>query len=113
MFLIGIADLVLLLSPGDLGWQLGMAAETFFTGAQVGPVFGLLLAATDARTRAMATATAMLALYFIGLTFGPLLVGSLTDLLRPAFQEDEWILLVLGAVTGLIAGWLQLIVGFK
>lgn len=33
-------------------------------------------------------------------------------LLRPAFQEDEWILLVLGAVTGLIAGWLQLITGF-
>lgn len=35
------------------------------------------------------------------------------DLLRPAFQEDEWILLVLGAVTGLIAGYVQLLVGFK
>jgi uncharacterized membrane protein YheB (UPF0754 family) len=35
------------------------------------------------------------------------------DLLRPAFQEDEWILLVLGAVTGLIAGTLQLMIGFS
>ncbi len=34
------------------------------------------------------------------------------DLLRPAFQEDEWIFLVLGAVTGLFAGTLQLIIGF-
>ncbi len=35
------------------------------------------------------------------------------DLLRPAFQEDEWILLVLGAITGLAAGWLQLLLGFS
>ncbi len=35
------------------------------------------------------------------------------NLLRPAFQEDEWILIVLGGVTGAIAGWLQLVFGFK
>jgi uncharacterized membrane protein YheB (UPF0754 family) len=35
------------------------------------------------------------------------------DLLRPAFQEDEWILLVLGAVTGLAAGMMQLMLGFQ
>lgn len=34
------------------------------------------------------------------------------DMLRPAFQEDEWIFLVLGAVTGLLAGTIQLILGF-
>lgn len=34
------------------------------------------------------------------------------DLLRPAFQEDEWIFLVLGAVTGLFAGTVQLMLGF-
>jgi uncharacterized membrane protein YheB (UPF0754 family) len=34
------------------------------------------------------------------------------DLLRPAFQEDEWILITLGAVMGFIAGWVQLVVGF-
>ncbi|MDF2446049.1 MAG: hypothetical protein K0S46_1285 [Moraxellaceae bacterium] len=34
------------------------------------------------------------------------------DLLRPAFQEDEWILLVLGAITGLAAGTAQLLLGF-
>ena len=35
------------------------------------------------------------------------------DLLRPAFQEDEWIFFVLGAVTGFIAGSLQLALGFQ
>ena len=35
------------------------------------------------------------------------------DLLRPAFQEDEWILLLLGAITGLLAGTAQLLLGFQ
>ena len=35
------------------------------------------------------------------------------NLLRPAFQEDEWILIVLGGVTGAIAGFLQLWFGFR
>ncbi|HEY4714351.1 MAG TPA: hypothetical protein VIH30_08970 [Aquirhabdus sp.] len=34
------------------------------------------------------------------------------NLLRPAFHEDEWILIVLGGVTGAIAGVIQLIFGF-
>jgi uncharacterized membrane protein YheB (UPF0754 family) len=35
------------------------------------------------------------------------------DLLRPAFQEDEWILLALGGITGLVAGTVQWLVGFS
>ncbi|PWR23995.1 hypothetical protein [Zavarzinia compransoris] len=35
------------------------------------------------------------------------------DLLRPAFQEDEWIFFVLGAVTGFLAGSIQLALGFQ
>lgn len=34
------------------------------------------------------------------------------NLLRPAFQEDEWILIVLGGVTGFLAGLLHLLVAF-
>lgn len=34
------------------------------------------------------------------------------DLLRPAFQEDEWILIVVGGVLGSIAGMFQLLVVF-
>lgn len=34
------------------------------------------------------------------------------NLLRPAFHEDEWILIVLGGVTGAVAGFIQLIFGF-
>lgn len=32
------------------------------------------------------------------------------ELLRPAFEEDEWMLILLGAVLGFIAGWIQLLV---
>ncbi|TWV81614.1 DUF445 domain-containing protein [Moraxella sp. VT-16-12] len=34
------------------------------------------------------------------------------NLLRPAFKEDEMTLVVLGAITGLLAGWLHLVVVF-
>ena len=34
------------------------------------------------------------------------------NLLRPAFREDEWILIVLGGVTGFIAGVIHLFVAF-
>lgn len=34
------------------------------------------------------------------------------NLLRPAFHEDEWILIVLGGITGALAGAVQLFLGF-
>ncbi|MDO4224164.1 MAG: hypothetical protein Q4D05_09135, partial [Acinetobacter sp.] len=34
------------------------------------------------------------------------------NLLRPAFQEDEWILIVLGGITGFLAGLLHLLTVF-
>ena len=34
------------------------------------------------------------------------------NLLRPAFQEDEITLIVLGGITGFLAGWLHLVVVF-
>ncbi|MDO4449981.1 MAG: hypothetical protein Q4B79_03355 [Moraxella sp.] len=34
------------------------------------------------------------------------------NLLRPAFKEDEMTLVILGAITGLLAGWLHLVVVF-
>jgi hypothetical protein len=35
------------------------------------------------------------------------------DVLRPAFHEDEWILIALGAIFGFLAGWAQLVLGFR
>ncbi len=35
------------------------------------------------------------------------------DLLRPAFEEDEWIVILMGAIMGFVAGWMQLILGFN
>ena len=34
-------------------------------------------------------------------------------MLRPAFEEDEWILIAVGAALGLMVGWFQLVVLFS
>ncbi len=39
-------------------------------------------------------------------------VKEFQNLLRPAFQEDEWILILLGGVTGFVAGLIHLFVAF-
>jgi uncharacterized membrane protein YheB (UPF0754 family) len=36
--------------------------------------------------------------------------SGFVELLRPAFEEDEWMLILLGAVLGLVAGWIQFLV---
>jgi sugar phosphate permease len=85
IFLIAASDFLMLFSSSPSGWKSGMALDTFFSAAQVGPVFGLLLAAADTRTSATATAIALLATHLTGLTGGPLIVGALDDLLQPVF----------------------------
>lgn len=87
MALIAASEFLLLTSDNRLGWQAGIAFDTFFTSAQVGPVFGLLLAGADSRSRGVATAGALLVLNLFGLTCGPLLVGVLNDLLRPSLGD--------------------------
>ncbi len=87
MALIAASEFLLLTSPSELGWKVGMGLDTFFTSAQVGPVFGLLLAGADARSRAVATAGALLVLNLFGLTCGPLLVGVLNDALHPSLGD--------------------------
>lgn len=87
MLMIAASDILLLTSSSGWGWKAGTALDTFFSSAQVGPVFGLLLAGADSRTRAMATAVTMLFLNLFGLAGGPLLVGALNDVLHPAFGD--------------------------
>jgi uncharacterized membrane protein YheB (UPF0754 family) len=36
--------------------------------------------------------------------------SGFVELLRPAFEEDEWMLVLLGAALGLVAGWIQFLV---
>lgn len=43
-------------------------------------------------------------------TTGGVSSRDFVGLLRPAFVEDEWMLVLLGAGLGFVAGWLQLLV---
>ena len=87
IFLIGASDFLMLYSNSEWGWKAGMALDIFFSSAQVGPVFALLLSAADARSRAIATALSLLATHLFGLAGGPLVVGMLNDFLHPVFGD--------------------------
>ncbi|WP_165793658.1 spinster family MFS transporter [Hyphococcus luteus] len=84
MILLLMSDLGMLYAVSGVGWKVGMALETFFGSAQVGPMFALCLMTSDARTRAVATALLLLVVHLLGLTTGPLIVGVLNDMLAPS-----------------------------
>jgi MFS family permease len=88
MALIFVSDMVMLYSSSGIAWKIGMAADTFFGSGQVGPIFAILLATADARSRAVATAVAMLALHIVGFTIGPLAIGILNDVLAPTLGPE-------------------------
>lgn len=113
LFLFGVAAANgLLLFTGGIGWKVGMALDTFFTAAQVGPMFALLLVGANARTRATATALSFVIIYLVGMTSGPIVVGALNDLLAPALGDGaiRWSLLV-AASASVIAALVCLSIG--
>lgn len=111
LFCVALAN-GLLLFAGGIGWKVGMVLDTFFTGAQVGPMFALLLAGANARTRATATALSFVIIYLVGMTSGPILVGALNDLLAPTMGDGaiRWSLLA-AASASVLAGLVCLSIG--
>lgn len=82
------AELLLLFSSGELGWQLGLACDTFFMTAAMPCTFALLITVVDSRMRALGTALYLLVFHLVGQSVGPLVVGLLNEGLHPAFGES-------------------------
>ncbi len=84
MLLIVPAQLLLLFAESDWLWQLGLALETLLVISTIGPLFALLLAIAQPRTRSVAIALFLFVSNLVGQGGGPLISGMLSDALVPS-----------------------------
>ena len=76
------------------------------SAATVGPLFGMIQTLVPERMRAMSIAIIYLFANLIGLGLGPLLVGAMSDALRPLFGEESLRYTLLTLCPGYLwAGW--------
>lgn len=103
-----------------VGWFiLTGAAETVFPlfglnmligGLSAAPLMAVVAGLVPARSRAMAVAVLMVTIQVVGLGGGPLFVGWLSDVLRPAYGEESlgmamrWVLLA--GIPSTLLAWL-------
>lgn len=84
----------------------GLVLAAFFVSSWLGPVLAAAQAIAPDRMRAQTAAQLLAALNLIGMAAGPLLVGIVSDLLRPSFGEDALrYALAFAAAPTLIAIW--------
>jgi MFS family permease len=104
----GVAWLILS-GPGNLVFPL-FGLNLLIGGISAAPLMAVVAGIVPARSRATAVAMLMVTINVVGLGGGPLLVGMLSDLLRPIYGEDSlgmamrWVLVV--GVPSTILAWL-------
>jgi MFS family permease len=82
------ADILLLFAPLDSqAWKVGLALDTFFSVAQVGPILALCVSVARAPMRTLAASLYLLVFSLFGQTFGPLVIGILNDRLYLTFGD--------------------------
>ncbi len=84
------------------GWMaLGIAlVPAVFAGLYLGPTFALTQNLVPARMRTRAAAVLLLILNVVGMVFGPVFVGALSDVLKPSFGVESVRFALLATVTG-------------
>lgn len=80
--------LLALNGPADAAFPL-FAIQVFLTGLFAAPMIYIATTLAPVWARATSAACAMFALNLVGLGLGPVLVGELSDLLRPEFGEES------------------------
>jgi MFS family permease len=104
------ADVLFLFAPQPWLSVLGIALGTFFTGLQFGPVYALCQDVARPHMRAVSIALFLLCVNLVGQVIGPLVVGSLNDLLKPIYGDLAIrYSMLFGAVCALPAGILILL----
>jgi MFS family permease len=74
----------------DMYWALGaLAATSFMAGLSNGPMYSVTQTLVPPHMRAVAIALILLIANLIGAGFGPLIVGVVSDLLRPWAGEES------------------------
>lgn len=81
------ADLLLLLSSGEIAWKVGLALDTLFLTAAIPCTFAILMAVADPRMRATGSSLYFLGFNLIGQSLGPVAIGALNEGLHTAFGD--------------------------
>lgn len=84
-------------SPPDAAMAL-FGFQVFLTGLFAAPMIYMATTLAPDWARATSAACAMFAINLFGLGLGPLIVGSLSDVLRPSFGEDSLRIALLAAL---------------
>ena len=77
------------------------AFQCLFASSYLGPTFALIQGLAPLRVRAMWAAVTLLVINLIGLGLGPLLIGVISDALRPSLGAESlrWAMVIMAAVT--------------
>jgi MFS family permease len=99
------------LSPNLTVVIVALALPAFLGASYLGPAYAATQGLVPLRMRATAAAVLLFILNIVGLSFGPLWVGVMSDLLRPHLGDDSlrWALLsnVVFTTTGALLYWLS------
>tara|TARA_A100001391_G_scaffold7621_9_gene5060 strand:+ start:15760 stop:17061 length:1302 start_codon:yes stop_codon:yes gene_type:complete len=89
MLLIVPAQLLLLFGEAGWTWQIGLGLETMLVISTIGPLFALLLSASQPRTRSVAIALFLFVSNLVGQGSGPLISGMISDALLPSLGDES------------------------
>jgi predicted MFS family arabinose efflux permease len=88
-------------TAGDGGTALGIAlVPAILAGLYLGPTFAFTQNLVPARMRTRAAAILLLVLNVVGMVFGPVFVGALSDLLKPSLGVESVRFALLTTVAG-------------
>jgi predicted MFS family arabinose efflux permease len=89
LFLAAPSLAISFLAPGT-GMSLGFLVPSYGLGILfIAPTFAIAQALVDPRARAMASAVLMASMFIIGNSFGPTIVGAVSDYLMPTMGRDS------------------------
>lgn len=89
LFLAAPSLVISFLAPGT-GMSLGFLIPSYGLGILfIAPTFAMTQALVDPRSRAMASAVLMASMFIIGNSFGPTIVGAVSDYLVPTMGKDS------------------------
>ncbi|MGB5355094.1 MAG: MFS transporter [Eudoraea sp.] len=109
--IVSLISFAVVIFSNEISWIIGMLFfTTLFSGFYLAPVIGVTHSLVNAKMRAIASSVLFFILNFIGLGFGPLTIGYISDLLIPKYGDSSlrWafsIVFVTGSLATILFGW--------
>ena len=88
---------IALTGPADLAFPL-LGLQVMLTGLSAAPMITICTSLAPVWARATSAACLMFIINLVGLGLGPVAIGALSDLLRPAYGDESLRIALLGAL---------------